>query len=95
MRWADESLIHLLSSTVCGQIKTISVISNRDIFCEQAETSTDGPHGGKIFFSPPCLGAPYVQLVCIFHRDHGVFKALKTSCLNGQIVSERIVNWLF
>lgn len=50
MRWADDSLIHLLSSTVCGQIKTLSAISNTDIFCKQAETSTDGPHGGKFFF---------------------------------------------
>lgn len=50
MRRADDSLIHLLSSAVCGQIKTLSAISNTDIFCKQAETSTDGPHGGNVFF---------------------------------------------
>lgn len=96
MRRTDDSLIHLLSSTVCGQMKTLSAISNTDIFCEQAETSTDRPHGGKFLLkSPPCLGAPYVQPVYISHRDHRVLKALKTSCLNGQIVSERTVNRLF
>lgn len=67
----------------------------RPQFCLYAETSTDEPNKKNINIIKTSGSSICAARMHISYRNHTVFKALKTSCLNGQIVSKHTVNGPF